>query len=272
MADTKGKKPARPSGSKATADVSSTPRRKSAAARAAANPAAIGVPASKRSLRNQGRETMRKLLDAAMEAIDERGYHSTRVKDVVDIANTSHGTFYLYFSNKEDLVRALTLEATYESSNLLGAVTKAGSALDIESWDNLRQWIGNYSALWTRYAPLFRSWTDLASIDPSIGDQNRRMVAAHIEGMASRIAASGPTGGLDPGVAGMAVVAMLDRFHFMREFMGTPVDDAALDTLTTMVHRALFTPTADHPTPNGRTGRATPTKASGAKKKRPSGQ
>jgi AcrR family transcriptional regulator len=200
---------------------------------------AVGVPASKRSLRSQGRQTMRNLLDAAMEAIDERGYHSTRVKDVVDIANTSHGTFYLYFSNKEDLIRALTIEATGEASSLY-AVTEAGSSLDIESWDSLRQWIGDYSALWSRYAPLFRSWTDLASIDPVVGDQNRRMVTAHIDAMASRIASAGPTGDLDPEVAGMAVIAMLDRFHFMREFMGQPTDSAALDSLTTMVHRALF--------------------------------
>jgi len=210
-----------------------------------------GGPASKRALRSQGRETMRKLLDAAMEAINERGFHSTRVKDVVDIAKTSHGTFYLYFSNKDDLIRALTLRATSEASSLLGAVTDAGRALDIVSWDNLRQWIGDYSALWSRYAPLFRSWTDLASIDQSIGDQNRRMVAAHIRAMASRITNAGPTGDLDPEVAGMAVIAMLDRFHFLREFMGTPVDDAALDTLTTMVHRALFPTTSMQ---NGRAG------------------
>src|SRR5581483_2953831 len=99
----------------------------------------VGEPASRRALRSQGKETMRRLLDAAMEAIDERGYHSTRVKDVVDIANTSHGTFYLYFSNKEDLVRALTIEATSEASRLYGAVSEAGNALDIESWDHLRQ-------------------------------------------------------------------------------------------------------------------------------------
>ena len=204
----------------------------------------VGEPASKRALRSQGKETMRRLLDAAMEAIDERGYHSTRVKDVVDIANTSHGTFYLYFSNKEDLVRALTIQATSEASRLYGAVSDAGKALDIESWENLRQWIGDYSALWSRYAPLFRSWIDLASVDRAVVDQTRTMVAAHIDAMASSIAASGPTGDLDPEVAGLAVIAMLDRFHLISEFMGTPVDDAALDTLTTMVHRALF-PTAD---------------------------
>jgi AcrR family transcriptional regulator len=54
---------------------------------------------------------MRKLLDAAMVAFDKRGYYATRVNDVVDIAKTSHGTFYLYFSNKEALLRALVTEA-----------------------------------------------------------------------------------------------------------------------------------------------------------------
>jgi hypothetical protein len=33
---------------------------------------------------------------------------------------------------------------------------------------------------------------------------------------------------------------MLDRFHDVREFMHQPVDGADLDTLTTMIYRALF--------------------------------
>jgi len=49
---------------------------------------AVGAPASKRVLRSHGRRTMRKLLDAAMVAFEERGYHNTRVNDVVEIAKT----------------------------------------------------------------------------------------------------------------------------------------------------------------------------------------
>src|SRR3984885_14966638 len=79
---------------------------------------AVGAPASKRVLRSQGRRTMRKLLDAAMVAFDKRGYHATRVNDVVEIAKTSHGTFYLYFSNKEDLLRALVTEAAADSKQV----------------------------------------------------------------------------------------------------------------------------------------------------------
>ena len=200
-----------------------------------------GLPASKRALRSQGRRTMRKLLDSAMEVLDERGYHGTRVRDVVDLSNTSHGTFYLYFSNKEDLVRALTVEAASEASNLsTEPMAEAGGALDGESWAHLRAWIGDYSSLWLRYAPLFRSWTDLAAVDQGVGDQIRRMITALCEAMASQIAAAGPAGDLDPEVTSMAVLAMLDRFHYMRELVGRPVDEAALDILTTMVHRALF--------------------------------
>lgn len=204
---------------------------------------AVGIQASKRALRSQGRQTMRNLLDAAMTALDQRGYHGTRVNDVVKLANTSHGTFYLYFSNKEDLVRTLTMEAASDATSLShDALVEAGTALDGGSWEQLRDWIGDYSSLWTRYAPLFRTWTDMATVDEGVGEQIRQMFTTLNEAMASQIVAAQPTGDLDPEVTGMAVLAMLDRFHFMREFLGEPVDEASLDILATMVHRALFVP------------------------------
>jgi AcrR family transcriptional regulator len=201
----------------------------------------IGGPASKRALRSQGRQTMQKLLDAAMVAFDRRGFHATRVNDVVDIANMSHGTFYLYFDNMSDLVRALTIEVATDASELYGALTQAGTALDGESRDHLRAWIGAYSTLWLRYAPLFRSWTELATVDDSMGSRIRRTLATMTDAMSAQIASAGMAGDLSPDVTGLAVLAMLDRFHYLRDFMGQPVDDEALETLTTMVHRALFT-------------------------------
>src|SRR6476660_6495819 len=77
------------------------PRRRSTAAPA---------PNSKqaRDLRARGQQTRRRLLDAGVDVFATRGYHTARVDDIVKVAKTSHGTFYLYFSNKEDLFRALT--------------------------------------------------------------------------------------------------------------------------------------------------------------------
>src|SRR5208282_2540139 len=97
---------------------------------------AVGAPAAKRVLRSQGRRTMRKLLDAAMIAFDKRGYHATRVNDVVELAKTSHGTFYLYFSNKEDLLRALVTEAAGEAQTLYDALSALPARGDAPQWED----------------------------------------------------------------------------------------------------------------------------------------
>jgi len=197
-----------------------------------------GKPASRRALRSQGRRTMRKLLDASMEAFDQRGYHATRVNDVVEIAETSHGTFYLYFSNKEDLLRALVGEVAAEAAKLY--TTMADLPAGSTDRQHLREWVGNYSSLWARYGPLMRAWTDLAVIDTELSEQVRRSMSSMSDALAVQIRAYGPAEGIDADAAAMAVLAMLDRFHYLRQFVGQPVDEVALDTLTTMVHRALF--------------------------------
>jgi len=50
----------------------------------------------------QAASTQRQLLAAAVAVFEERGYQATTVGAITDRANTAHGTFYLYFRNKED--------------------------------------------------------------------------------------------------------------------------------------------------------------------------
>jgi len=197
-----------------------------------------GEPASRRALRSQGRKTMRKLLDAAMIVFARRGYYAARVDDIVKVARTSHGTFYLYFSNKEDLLRALVGEAGEVVASLdesLGAVGPTE-----QGWQELRRWMEQFSETWQRYAPVLRAWSDLAMSDAELSAQGHAAAGAVAQTLASRIAESGPQPGIDPNAAAEAVVAMVDRFHYLRQFAGEPIDASALDTLTTMVHRALF--------------------------------
>src|SRR6266700_5371327 len=73
-----------------------------------------GTPAQDRELRAQGRETVRKLLEAGVIEFEERGFVGVRVDDVVKRAGISHGTFYLYFANKEDLFKALLRDALHD--------------------------------------------------------------------------------------------------------------------------------------------------------------
>jgi AcrR family transcriptional regulator len=183
---------------------------------------------------------MRKLLDAAMIAFDKRGYHATRVNDVVDIAKTSHGTFYLYFSNKEDLLRALVTEAATEAQHLYDAL-------------NTSPELGRHAAVGrrARVDPGLLGTVD--SLRPAVpgldrpGHHRPRAHRRHPPDLHRDVRRAGPADqhrGIGahhrPQAAGMAVLAMLDRFHYLREFVGQPVDDIAIDTMTTMVYRALF--------------------------------
>ncbi|MHB8680681.1 MAG: TetR/AcrR family transcriptional regulator [Acidimicrobiales bacterium] len=197
-----------------------------------------GEPASKRALRSQGRKTMRKLLDAAMVVFSQRGYHAARVDDIVKVARTSHGTFYLYFSNKEDLLRALVSEAGEVVAALDNALGHVGPGTD--GWEELREWMARFSDAWQRYAPVLRAWTDLVMSDAELTEQARAAAGGVAHTLAARIAEAGAHPGIDPNAAAEAVVAMVDRFHHLRIFAGEPIDDEALDTLTTMVHRGLF--------------------------------
>src|SRR3954467_166666 len=101
-----------------------------------------GAPAQERELRAQGRKTMRKLLDAAMTVLEKRGYHAARVDDIVKVARTSHGTFYLYFANKEDLFRALLADVAQELNALSESL--GDIAAGPEGYAELRSWLERF--------------------------------------------------------------------------------------------------------------------------------
>ncbi|MFC6239357.1 TetR/AcrR family transcriptional regulator, partial [Longivirga aurantiaca] len=58
-------------------------------------------------LTERGRRTREKLLAAARNLFEERGYAATRMTDVSIVAGVSHGTAYTWFTDKEAVLRAL---------------------------------------------------------------------------------------------------------------------------------------------------------------------
>lgn len=81
---------------------------------------------------NAHREVRRRqILMAAVACFSRRGFYKTRVKDICEEARLSPGAVYLYFENKEAIVRALA-EASRAASQALWAEVEVGSggALD----------------------------------------------------------------------------------------------------------------------------------------------
>jgi AcrR family transcriptional regulator len=113
-----------------------------------------GRPAQDRELRAQGRQTVRRLLEAGLAEFDERGFQAVRVDDIVRRARTSHGTFYLYFSNKDDFFKALLRDALHD----MGVITDAFPVVTRNDAGRaaLRQWVYTFCETYSAHAAVIR--------------------------------------------------------------------------------------------------------------------
>lgn len=181
---------------------------------------------------------MRKLLDAGADVFAAKGYHETRVDDIVKVAETSHGTFYLYFSNKEDLFRALATEVANEMGALaesLGPLQPGAAGLA-----TLQEWVGRLAELYDRYGSVIRAWTEAEIGRSEFGRLATDVLSQFTRACNRRIGEVAPPG-LDPAIASLALVAMLERLNYYALSQQVRIDhDAMVETLARVMHNALF--------------------------------
>jgi AcrR family transcriptional regulator len=211
-------------------------------ARAAAARARHRLPAQSRELRPRGKLTMRKLLDAGAQVFASKGYFATRVDDVVKVAQISHGTFYLYFANKEDLFRALVAEVADEMRALAESLAplRPGPA----GLGELREWIAQLSDLYEHNGAVIRAWTEAEIGGSVVGRLGTDVLSQFARVLSQRIAEVAPAG-LDVSAASLALVAMLERMNYYVLTRQVPVERAdMIDTLARVMHASLFDGTA----------------------------
>ena len=201
--------------------------------------AAGGAPAQNRQLRRQGRETLRRLLEAAITVFDERGYHAARVDDIVKVAQTSHGTFYLYFRNKEDLFLALVADVTEAMRHLAESLppiqpSKAG-------YDVLRAWLDDFYGIYEHYHPVIRAWTEANSQNAELAATGATVLRRFIDQLVRRVEESDRSAVNDPNLAALAMVSMVERVSFYAVVRMVPVErEALIDNLASILHVGLF--------------------------------
>jgi AcrR family transcriptional regulator len=199
-----------------------------------------GAPAQERELRAQGRKTMQKLLAAGQAVFAAQGFHNARVDDIVKAAKTSHGTFYLYFSNKEDLFKALALDTMSEMEALgasLGPVTA-----DEDGRATIREWVTKFVDLYAAHGSVIRAWTEWELNDRELGRRAQTSLVQLSTALATRIHEVRVLD--DHGLAeGLACLSMLERFNYFRESHQVDVSrDDAIEILTRAVFEGFFVP------------------------------
>jgi AcrR family transcriptional regulator len=196
-------------------------------------PSIGGKPAQGRQLRAAGRQKVVTLLDSALVVFAERGFHATRVDDICERAEVSHGTFYLYFASKEDLFASLVDEVVVQMRELAGTLPPVDPGEP--GRQALRAWLASFHMLYERYFVL-RSFID-------------RLV--------ERVEENDPVPVSQPAIGALAMVSMIERSITFALGGLVAVDrDDLLDHLTGILHVGLFggsTPTKTEPS-SGRGG------------------
>jgi AcrR family transcriptional regulator len=174
-----------------------------------------GTPAQDRELRAQGRETVRKLLEAGMIEFEERGFNGVRVDDVVKRAGISHGTFYLYFANKEDLFKALLRDALHDMEVVAGdfpVVTGDGTGLRL-----LRAWVRKFSTAYAAHGTVLRTLSSANAPGEMFADGLQlffSLTEAMTTGMTAAAAAAGHHQE-NAELTAFACLMMLERVNFV---------------------------------------------------------
>jgi AcrR family transcriptional regulator len=191
-----------------------------------------------RELRARGRRTMQRLLDAGVDVFAERGFHAARVDDIVHVAETSHGTFYLYFANKEELFRALAQRVAGEMARLAETLPVVGPGE--RGAGDLRAWLANFADVYEHYGPVIRAWTEAEIGRSEFGRLGTDVLAEFTRTLTGRMRRAAPAD-VQPQIAALALVAMIERFNYYVLARQVRVGrEEMLDTLARVVHAGLF--------------------------------
>ncbi len=175
--------------------------------------------------------TRRKLLDGALEAIDDRGFHATRVDDIVRLAGVSHGAFYLYFDDKQELFRILAAEA---AEDMVGRVATLGEDPP-PTGEGLVDWLADFVEGYRRHGAVIRAWMEDHARDGGLRELADASFARVVEDLGRRVdtAALGPLGPV-------ALMALLERYAYFTISRDLTADRDALRSVATLIERGFL--------------------------------
>jgi AcrR family transcriptional regulator len=186
--------------------------------------------------------TAEQLLTAARRVFEDRGYAGTSVGAITQEANTAHGTFYLYFKNKEDAFAKVMADVAAE----INREANASWAGDVRS--TLASAIRGYLDVYRSHLGLWRCLLEGMHQSKAVETMwldVRRPFVDRIEQNIQLLLDGGEIRPIDPKVAAHALASMTEWFAFTHFELGEPsVDevplDRAVDTLSDLWYAGVY--------------------------------
>jgi AcrR family transcriptional regulator len=208
------------------------------------DPGDAGPGPARAGRQRQADATRRQLLSAAGDIFERAGYQATTVRAITARASTAHGTFYLYFQNKED-VFCRVIEAVIVDELDVGTHTFLEAGVDRAQ---LAEAIGSFAAAYRRHVGLWRALLEGMLQSRAIRDlwlELRRRTVVQLAEQMRALHGSGLVRPVDPLPTAHAMTAMTEWFAFTHFALDEPVPDVdspdlLVDTLADLWLHAVY--------------------------------
>ncbi|MGN6695721.1 MAG: TetR/AcrR family transcriptional regulator [Aquihabitans sp.] len=180
--------------------------------------------------------TQSQLLEAAREVFAERGYQATSVTAITDAASTAHGTFYLYFRNKEDVFAQLM--ATAMDELYAHTLTDLDPETHLYDPNVARDRVKGFLEVAVSQGKIWRALLEAILVSPTLAASWLELRSVFHQGLADRLAiyqSRGEFRDLDPSLVAQSLAGMLEWHVFTAASFGVPgpleASDEVIDTI-----------------------------------------
>ncbi len=193
-----------------------------------------------RTTRAHGRRTIAKLLDAAVAEFGSYGYHGASMARIAKRAGTAHGTVYLHFADKDDLLYAAMTDVISDLEPALAAipVLQPGPA----GLEDLDQWLVRVCRTFQVHGAMLQAVSEALSADDraTAGSNLLESLGRNTLVFAERIRSVGASG-IDPQIAALSFYALIEganRTMFRGQLLVSTEELAA--SLAEFIQRSIF--------------------------------
>ena len=180
----------------------------------------------------KGRQSREALLKAAMVVFSRDGFITARIADIASEAGMAHGSFYTYFSSKEEIfsevINAIRIDMVPP------AETRSSSDDPYEMVLLTNQ---QYVAVYRRNVGLMATFEQVSTFSPEIRQYRAEIRHRYVERNSRAIKRWQAEGladaNIDADYAAIALGAMVDRFVYIWLVLGEDIDESvAVETMT----------------------------------------
>lgn len=197
----------------------------------------------------RGQRTRNALISAAREVFERDGFLDARVNDITEATGVAHGTFYTYFTSKDEIFREVVIRA---GDQMMKSARPPSDTRDRDVVLNISEANRLFLESYASHARLFALVEQVATFDEEMREfrrSTRLEFVQRVERQIRRLRAEGGIDvGLEPRYTAEALCSMVERFAYVWMVLGEDYEhDTALHTLNVLWCRSLGL--ADPPRP-----------------------